>query len=180
MKTIFIGIVGGRNTGKSTFTLELSESLIKEKFTVNIVKYSHSHYSIEPRSKDSALFHRSKVDSVIFSSPYETVAYHKNYTKDCLSLYQILAFFPEKPDLILCESYPDEFPPIPLIFIIREELDFQDTKKRFKGNAPLFISGPYAEKNKGHIEGIPILSFKQPEDLPIISRIVKNLIANTD
>lgn len=175
MDPLFIGIVGSKNTGKSNFTLKLSDFLINLGLKIVIIKYSHSRYSIEPKSKDSALFHGSKAESVIFSGPFETVVYQKKATKNRISLDQILTYLSDDVDIVLCESYPSKFIAIPFIFIIKAITDFEETKNRFKKQQPLFISGPYAEQHQGDLEGTPLLSFNRPEDLPLISRIISKL-----
>lgn len=175
MDPLFIGIVGSKNTGKSNFTLKLSDFLINLGLKIVIIKYSHSRYSIEPKSKDSALFHGSKAEGVIFSSPFETVIYQKNTKKNRVSLDQIMAYFSDDVDVVLCESYPRKLIDIPFIFIIKAITDFEETKNRFRNIRPLFVSGPYAEQHQGDLEGTPLLSFNRPEDLPLISRIISKL-----
>ena len=175
MYPLFVGIVGSKNTEKSNFTLKLSDLLLKLGIKVVIIKYSHSRYSIEPKSKDSALFHGSKAEGVIFSSPFETVIYQKNTTGNRVSFDQIKANFSDDVDAVLCESYPSKFIDIPLIFIIKTITDFEETKNRFKNKQPLFISGPYSEQHQGYLEGAPLLSFNRAEDLPLISQIFSKL-----
>jgi molybdopterin-guanine dinucleotide biosynthesis protein MobB len=175
MKPLIVGIVGSRNTGKSTFTLKLSNFIVTIGMKVAIIKYSQSHYTIEPESKDSALFHKSKAENVIFSSPYETVSYLKNFQEIPTPLDELLQLVPDEIDIVLCESYPSKFGAIPCIFIVKDKSDFVETKARYSEQRPLFISGPYTETHQGDLEGIPLLSFDRSEDLIIISKVFEEL-----
>ena len=175
MKPLAVGIVGSKNTGKSTFTLKLSDLMVNMGLKVAIIKYSHSHYTIEPKSKDSALFHESGVENVIFSSPYEIVSYLKKLKDKYTPLDELLKLIPDKTDIVLCESYPSKLNPIPLIFIIKDPSDFMETKTRYNELQPLFISGPYTNTHQGDLEGIPLLSLERSDDLPLISKILQEM-----
>jgi molybdopterin-guanine dinucleotide biosynthesis protein MobB len=175
MKPLIVGIVGSRNTGKSTFTIKLSNFIITKGMKVAIIKYSQSHYTMEPESKDSALFHKSKAENVIFSSPYETVSYLKNFQEMHTPLDELLKLVSDETDIVLCESYPSKFRAIPCIFVVKDTSDFVETKARYNEQRPLFISGPYTETHQGNLEGFPLLSFDRSEDLPVISKVIEEL-----
>ena len=175
MKPLIVGIVGSRNTGKSTFTLVLSDFLVNMGMKVAIIKYSQSHYTVEPKSKDSALFHKSKAKNVIFSSPYETVSYLKNIQEKHTPLDELLKLVSDEINIVLCESYPNRFSTIPYIYIIKHIPDFLETKTRYNEQRPLFISGPYTDTHQGDLEGIPLLSFERSEDLPLIAKVFEEL-----
>ncbi|MCK5342744.1 MAG: molybdopterin-guanine dinucleotide biosynthesis protein MobB [Candidatus Heimdallarchaeota archaeon] len=156
MIPLLIGIVGCRNTGKTTFTLECSKSLGEIGKTVSIIKFSSSHYTMDPTSKDTALFHNSDVETVIFTSPYETVTYRKIVNRS--SLEDLLKLVPDSVDIVLCESYSSMFPKIPLIFVVRNNNDYEETKLRYNNQEPIFVITTPSPDKRSHIRGINTLS----------------------
>ncbi|MHA1993129.1 MAG: molybdopterin-guanine dinucleotide biosynthesis protein B [Candidatus Hodarchaeales archaeon] len=170
MVPLLIGIVGSRNTGKTTFTLKCSQLLGETGLTIFVIKFSSSHYSIDPEGKDSALYHDSNVNSVIFTSPYETVTYKRVTTRSNLDELQKLV--PESVDIVLCESYPPSFPKIPLIFVIRSFKDYEETKLRYNNQEPILVIKSPSTKKKVQIEELNTLSVEVNEDRKeIINRI---------
>ncbi|MHA1975558.1 MAG: molybdopterin-guanine dinucleotide biosynthesis protein B [Candidatus Hodarchaeales archaeon] len=137
MNPLLIGIVGSRNTGKTTFTLDCCKLLDEIGKTVLVIKFSSSHYSIDPDGKDSALFRTSNINTVIFSSPFETVTYQKVTSRS--SLDEIRKLIPDDIDIVLCESYPSTYPKIPLIYVVRSDTDFEETKLRYSLQEPIFV-----------------------------------------
>ena len=172
MKPLLIGIVGSRNTGKTTFTLKCSQLLGKAEITVLIIKFSSSHYSIDPDSKDSALFHGSTTNRVIFSSPYETVTYTKVKTRSTLE--ELTKLVPE--NVVLCESYPSSYPKIPLIFIINSVDDYKETKLRYNNQEPIFIIKTPPTKTKNQLNGLNTLSINVEKDQSEIIRRIRLLM----
>lgn len=156
MNPLLIGIVGSRNTGKTTFTLECSKSLCEIGKSVSIIKFSSSHYTLDPTTKDSALFHSSAVGTVIFTSPYETVTYQKITSRP--SLEDLLKLVPDSIDIILCESYSASFPIIPLIFVAKNNKDYEETKLRYNDQKPIFVITSPSSAKKIHIRGLNTLS----------------------
>ena len=173
MSPLHIGIIGSRNTGKSTLTVKVCNALISSGKNVKIIKFSHSHYSFESNTKDSAIFHESKAKDVIFTSPFETVLYKK--TKTRLSIKDLNKFISKETDIILCESYPSNFPTIPSIYTIKGKTDYSVTKVRYKDFNPFLLSGIYADNHSGDIDGIPILNAGNKSELAVIINLILNL-----
>ena len=172
MCPIIIGIIGSRNTGKSSFTLACINALSLLGKEVAIIKFSHSRYSFEPDTKDSAIFHKTQAKEIIFTSPDETVLYKK--TTKRLSLKYLKKFISNDIDIILCESYPNNFPVIPSIFSIKSKEDYNETKKRYKAFRPFIITGIYTDAHTGVLDGIPILKISNRTDEPKIIKLILN------
>ena len=172
MCPIIIGIIGSRNTGKSSFTLACINALSLLGKEVAIIKFSHSRYSFEPDTKDSAIFHKTQARDIIFTSPDETVLYKK--TTKRLSLKYLQKFISSDIDIILCESYPNHFPVIPSIFTINSKEDYNDTKMRYKAFSPFFITGIYTDTHTGDLDGIPVLKISNKTDEPKITELILN------
>jgi len=172
MVPIVIGIIGSRNTGKSSFTVACINALSLLGKKVAIIKFSHSRYSFEPDTKDSAIFHKTQARDIIFTSPDETVLYKK--TTKRLSLKYLQKFISSDIDIILCESYPNHFPVIPSIFTINSKEDYNDTKMRYKAFSPFFITGIYTDTHTGDLDGIPVLKISNKTDEPKITKFILN------
>ncbi len=173
MKPLLIGIVGNRNTGKTTFTLKISQSLGDRRKRISVIKFSSSHYSLDPEGKDSSLYRNTNANPIIFASPFETVTYEKRTERS--SLQNLLKLIPETTDLILCESYPAMLPQIPLIFIVKSQQDFEELYQRYNYQEPiLIIKSPLIQKEK-LLQVADYFSFDEKEDLTKISQIILDL-----
>ena len=172
MSPLLLGIVGSKNTGKSTFAVEASKALTLTGKKVAIIKFSHSHYSFEPNTKDSAIFHESSAKDIIYTSPFETVLYKK--TESRLDIKNLKKFISKEIDIILCESYPSNFPVIPSIYTIKSKTDFEETKVRYKDFTPFLLTGIYADNHTGVLDEIPILKITDKTDASRILALILN------
>ncbi len=172
MCPLLLGIVGSKNTGKSTFVVEASKALSLKGKKVAIIKFSHSHYSFEPNTKDSAIFHESSATDVIFTSPFETVMYKK--TENRLNIKNLKKFISKEIDIILCESYPSNFPVIPSIYTIKSKIDYEETKVRYKDFTPFLLTGIYADNHTGVLDGKPVLKITDKTDASRIMKLILN------
>ena len=172
MCPIVIAIIGSRNSGKSTFTVDVCNTITILDKKVSIIKFSHSHYSFEPHVKDTAIFSQSTAKDIIFTGPFETVFYRKTNTR--LSLEDLNKFISKGTEFVLCESYPSNHPVIPSIYTIKGKTDYFETKARYKGFLPFMITGIYACQNTGFLEGIPVLSMNNRSDLQKIVELILN------
>ena len=162
MIPLLIGIVGAKNTGKTTFTLACSTLLEEIGKTVLVIKFSSSQYSIDPNNKDSALFRASNVRAVIFSSPFETVTYQKVTSRS--SKDELLKLVPDGIDIVLCESYPATYPKIPVILVVRNNKDYEETKHRYSYQKPLFIIKSSSTDKEEILSEITTFSLDNMED----------------
>ena len=170
MTHLLIGVIGSRNTGKSSFTVKACNALTSLGKDVGIIKFSHSHYSFESDTKDSAIFHESSAKNVIFTSPFETVLYKR--TKNRLNVAEISKFISKDIEIILCESYPSNFHVIPSIYAIKNMKDYSETKIRYRDFTPFLITGIYANDHSGDLDGIPILDVNKKHDLSKIVDLI--------
>ncbi|MFX1282648.1 MAG: molybdopterin-guanine dinucleotide biosynthesis protein B [Promethearchaeota archaeon] len=156
MVKYIVGIVGSRNTGKTTTTTNITDILEEKGFKVAIIKFMSHRFDLDPTHKDSAILRKTKATTILSSSPHETVLFQK--TDQRPDLHTLLRYLPLEIDVVLCESYPSIFPEIPLIFVCKGTEDYYETKKRFNDRKPLFITGIIITEGINTLEGIPVLS----------------------
>ena len=176
MEKYLIGIVGSRNTGKTTVTMNLTESFSKEGYKVGIIKFSHHKFDLDPNHKDSALLRRSKAAIIISSTPYETVIYQSIPKRG--TVQSLLKCVPDDINIIFCESYPSYFPKIPLIFVCDSIDDYYKTKERFNDQEPLFITGILSNQFDQALESIKILSNLKPSHLKEARELILKKMKN--
>ncbi|MFX0125567.1 MAG: molybdopterin-guanine dinucleotide biosynthesis protein B [Candidatus Hodarchaeota archaeon] len=152
----FVGIVGSRNTGKTTTTTNLTDFFVDQGFRAAIIKFMQHKFDIDPAYKDSATLRKTKATTVISTSPHETVIFQQ--TDQRTDLQTLTQYLPPGIDIVFCESYPSSFPLIPLIFVCKNIEDFYETRKRYHYQDPLFISGIIANEGIDTLKGIPVLS----------------------
>ncbi len=155
-----VGIVGNRNTGKTTTTVNLTNYLINLDYKVAIIKFSHHKFSLEPETKESAILRKTKATSFIFTNPYENIIFQTSDSRT--DVPTLLQHLPEDVDIVFCESYPSKFPEIAVIFVCRNSNDYFETKTRFNSQRPLFITGIISENGPDTIEDVPLLSNSNP------------------
>ncbi|MFX1507461.1 MAG: molybdopterin-guanine dinucleotide biosynthesis protein B [Promethearchaeota archaeon] len=151
-----VGIVGSRNTGKTTTTSSLTDFCVEKGYNVAIIKFMSHKFDFDPDHKDSATLRKTKATTVISTSPYETVLFQQ--TEGRTDLQSLLRYLPPVIDIAFCESYPSKFPKIPLIFACKNVEDFYETRKRYNSQDPLFITGIITNESFDRLQGIPILS----------------------
>ncbi|MHA2226513.1 MAG: molybdopterin-guanine dinucleotide biosynthesis protein MobB [Candidatus Hodarchaeales archaeon] len=158
-----VGIVGNKNTGKTTTTVNLTNYLINLGYKVAIIKFSHHKFSLESESKDSVILRKTNATSFIFTNPYENIIFQTSDSRT--DVPTLLQHLPEEVDIVFCESYPSKFPEISLIFVCSNSNDYFETKTRFNTQRPLFITGIISENGPNTLEGVPILSNSNPTHL---------------
>ncbi len=163
MEKYLVGIVGSRNTGKTTSTLNLTDIFSTAGYKVAIIKFSHHKYDLDPSHKDSAILRNSKAEVIISSTPYETVKYQPKHQREDLN--SLICSIPKEVNIVFCESYPSRFPKIPLIFVCDDIQDYYETKKRFNNQKPLFLTGIISNQPIAEVERNPILSNTDPTHL---------------
>lgn len=151
-----VGIVGSRNTGKTTTTTNITDIFIKKGFKVAIIKFMTHKFDLDPAHKDSALLRKTKATTIISTSPHETVLFQRTNQRSDLKV--LLQYLPSDIDILFCESYPSKFPQIPLIFVCRNVEDYSEINRRFNNQKPLFITGIISNQGIDTLEGIPVLS----------------------
>ena len=139
MNQTLIGVVGSKNSGKSTFISKCSKFLRDEGYKIAIIKFSHSQFTLDPKNKDSLLFRDSQAEKFVFVSPFEQVTYQK--LQERKKPKEILSEIEVEVDIVFCESYPNSSKQIPLIFTAKDVNDYLETKTRYKDQKPLFVTG---------------------------------------
>lgn len=172
MAKYVIGIVGSRNAGKTTTTSNLTDISVKKGFMVAIIKFMSHKFDLDPGHKDSAILRKTKASTVISSSPNEVVLFQQ--TDQRTDFRTLLQYLPPAIDIVFCESYPSNFPTIPVIFVCKNTEDFYVTKKRFKHLTPLFVTGTIINEGIDTLEGLPVMSNRISDHLQRALQIILN------
>ena len=158
MPSQLLGVVGSRNTGKTTTVRIIANALSEIGLNIAIIKFSHHKFTSHPPNKDSTVLRDTKAKIVVSATPYEIVYYERLEKRhEIPELLRMINKNGNSIDLIICESYPANYPQIPLIFTCKSEEDYQETKKRYNTQKPLFITGLITQSDISMIEGIPVL-----------------------
>lgn len=170
MEKYLVGIVGSRNTGKTTTTKYLTNTFVDAGHNVAIIKFSSHKFDLDPEHKDSVALRNTKATTIISNTPYETVTFQS--TDERRKLPSLLRDLPSEIDVVFCESYPSQFPNIPLIYVCNSIEDYYQTKKRFNERSPLYVTGIIDSKQIYSIEKKKVLSNTDPNHLQIGKRII--------
>ncbi|WP_455140777.1 molybdopterin-guanine dinucleotide biosynthesis protein B [Candidatus Hodarchaeum mangrovi] len=166
-----LGIVGSRNSGKTTAIIELSNILTQYNLKFAIIKFMHHRYDFDLDKKDSKIFKVTNAKIIISASPFETVIYKPQKSRTNLKILK--EFLPSDLEILLCESYPaDESEKIPLIYSCFDKDDYLSTKIRYFNQKPLFITGKIADSTLNSLDNLPILSFSKQSDIKTILEIL--------
>ncbi len=156
MDRYIVGIVGSRNTGKTITTVNLTNTFAESGYKVAIIKFSHHKFDLDPSHKDSAVLRNTKAEIIISNTPYETVIFQPTVKR--ADLQSLLVNLSSDINVVFCESYPLNFPKIPLIFVCDSIENYYQTKERFNNENPLFVTGIIYDKALKSIDDIIILS----------------------
>jgi len=166
-----LGIVGSRNSGKTTAIIELSNILTQYNLKFAIIKFMHHRFDFDLTKKDSKIFKMTNAMMIISASPFETVIYQPQ--KSRMNLKIVKNFLPTDLEVLLCESYPaEESEKMPLIFSCLDEDDYFDTKIRYFNQKPLFITGKITNLRLNSLDNIPILAFSKQSDIKTVLEIL--------
>ncbi|MHA2306346.1 MAG: molybdopterin-guanine dinucleotide biosynthesis protein B, partial [Candidatus Hodarchaeales archaeon] len=98
MKKYLVGIVGNKNTGKTTSTRNLTDIFFTAGYKVAIIKFSHHKFDLDPSHKDSAKLRNSKAAVIISNTPYETVIYQPR--EERLELCSLIENIPNDVNIV--------------------------------------------------------------------------------
>ncbi|MHA1214642.1 MAG: molybdopterin-guanine dinucleotide biosynthesis protein B [Candidatus Hodarchaeales archaeon] len=159
-----IGIVGTRNTGKTTSLINLAKRLTEEGFHVAIMKFMSHKFDLNDETKDSSRFREANSSIIISASPSETVTYQPRAKR--ASLEELLPLVPKNTDFILCEGIPvDAMANNPVIFCCRDNDTYTELKSRYKNIKPIYISGLIANNDIQSLDNIPVVSTLNEQSL---------------
>ncbi|MHA1973152.1 MAG: molybdopterin-guanine dinucleotide biosynthesis protein B [Candidatus Hodarchaeales archaeon] len=164
MTFTIIGVVGTRNTGKTTTLINLSRQLTIEGYKVVIMKFMTHKFDLDDESKDSNKFRQVNPSMIISASPSETVIFQPRTKR--ASVEELLPYIPKNTDFILCEGIPIKYiTKSSVIFCSRDNDTYTELKKRYEGIKPIYISGLIANSGIKTLDNIPVLSTLKNEGL---------------
>jgi molybdopterin-guanine dinucleotide biosynthesis protein B len=106
------GVVGWKNSGKTTLMVGLIGELARRGFAVSVIKHAHAKFEIDHEGRDSFKMREAGACQVALSSPRRFAVMRELGEAPELSFADILAYA-GKCDLVLVEGYKrEEFPKI--------------------------------------------------------------------
>ena len=120
------GIVGWKNSGKTTLVEKLIGALLKKGLTVSTIKHSHHKFQIDKNGKDSFRHRKAGASETILASDYEWVKFSSNVP----NIPGEIEFFLNQlgdVDLVLVEGYKNG---------LHKKIEVFDEKC---GNTPIFL-----------------------------------------
>ena len=111
------GVVGWKNSGKTTLMVGLIGELSRRGFSVSVIKHAHAKFEIDHEGRDSYKMREAGACQVALSSPRRFALMRELDGAPELSFADILAYA-GSCDLVLIEGYKRE--PFPKIEIRRE------------------------------------------------------------
>ena len=101
-----IGVVGWKNTGKTTLIEKLIKEFIKRNFTVSTIKHSHHNFSIDRQGTDSYRHFNAGTRETILASEQEWIKFSKQKSNPKPNLpYLIEQIIPV--DIVIVEGFKD-------------------------------------------------------------------------
>ena len=101
-----IGVVGWKNTGKTTLIEKLIKEFTKRNFTVSTIKHSHHKFSIDRQGTDSYRHFNAGTKETILASEQEWIKFSKQKSNPKPNLpYLIEQIIPV--DIVIVEGFKD-------------------------------------------------------------------------
>ena len=101
-----IGVVGWKNTGKTTLIEKLIKEFNKRNFTVSTIKHSHHNFSVDRQGTDSYRHFNSGTKETILASELEWIKFSRQTSNPKLNLpYLIKQIIPV--DIVIVEGFKD-------------------------------------------------------------------------
>ena len=136
------GIVGWKNSGKTTLLTKLISELSKRGFEISTVKHAHHDFEIDKEGKDSCKHRKSGAKEVMVSSKKRWALMHENNNEeyDLKSLLKKM----KKVDILFVEGFKNSNLIYPKLEISRFKNDNPYIFKKDK-NVIAFISDVYSQ-----------------------------------
>jgi molybdopterin-guanine dinucleotide biosynthesis protein B len=116
------GIVGWKNSGKTTLVEKLVAHIIGRGYSVSTIKHAHHNFDIDHEGRDSFRHREAGASEVLISSPKRFALMHEVRNEDEYSLNDLLPRL--KPvDLIIVEGFKSDTHPKLEIMGERREKD---------------------------------------------------------
>ena len=101
-----IGVVGWKNTGKTTLIEKLIKEFTKRNFTVSTIKHSHHNFSIDRQGTDSYRHFNAGTKETILASEQEWIKFSKQMSNPKPDLpFLIEQIIPV--DIVIVEGFKD-------------------------------------------------------------------------
>jgi molybdopterin-guanine dinucleotide biosynthesis adapter protein len=128
------GVVGWKNSGKTTLMVGLIGELSRRGFSVSVIKHAHAKFEIDHEGRDSYKMREAGACQVALSSPRRFALMRELDGAPELSFADILAYA-GSCDLVLIEGYKRE--PFPKIEIRR---DGAASREPLQGSFPQIVA----------------------------------------
>ena len=102
-----IGIVGWKNSGKTTLMKEIIKYLVSKNFVVGTIKHAHHNFDIDKEGTDSFIHRKSGAQEVLISSSKKWAKIDERKKLKELSLNDLLKKI-ERSDIVLVEGFKKE------------------------------------------------------------------------
>ena len=150
---IIIGIVGWKNSGKTTLVKNLIKYFTKKKYVVGSIKHAHHNFDIDKRGTDSFIHRKSGASEVLISSNKRFAKIEGRNNLKELSLNKLISKI-ERSDIVIVEGFKKEnHKKIEVIrsYIKNQKPLFESVKnviaiatnKKVKTNLPMFDINDY-------------------------------------
>ena len=101
-----IGVVGWKNTGKTTLIEKLINEFNKRNFTVSTIKHSHHYFSVDRQGTDSYRHFNAGTKETILASEKKWIKFSRQTSKPIPNLpYLIEQIIPV--DIVIVEGFKD-------------------------------------------------------------------------
>jgi len=102
-----IGIVGWKNSGKTTLMKQIIRYLVSKNFVVGTIKHAHYNFDIDKEGTDSFIHRNAGAQEVLISSSEKWAKIDERKTLKELSLDDLLKKI-ERSDIVLVEGFKRE------------------------------------------------------------------------
>jgi molybdopterin-guanine dinucleotide biosynthesis protein B len=128
------GVVGWKNSGKTTLMVGLVGALTRRGFAVSVIKHAHAKFEIDHEGRDSYKMREAGACQVVLSSPRRFALMRELGDAPELAFADILTYA-GKCDLVLVEGYKREaFPKIEI------RRDGAASREKLQGSFPQIVA----------------------------------------
>jgi molybdopterin-guanine dinucleotide biosynthesis protein B len=117
MSSPLFGVVGWKNSGKTTLMANLVRELSRRGFAVSVIKHAHERFDLDHPGRDSFKLREAGARQIALSSPRRFALMRELGNEPELPFEEIRAYL-DPSDLVLVEGFKRE--PFPKIEIRRE------------------------------------------------------------
>jgi molybdopterin-guanine dinucleotide biosynthesis protein B len=149
MSPPLFGVVGWKNSGKTTLMTRLIAELARRGYAVSVIKHAHEAFEIDHRGRDSFKMREAGAAEVALSSPRRFALMRELGAAPELSFAEVLSYIGPR-DLVLVEGFKrEDFPKIE----IRKE--GAASRKPLRGEFPGIVAIA-SDRPKAETEALPV------------------------